>query len=130
MVGILREVVEYSIGKGRGKVKLIIAGGRKYTFTEDDIKFLDTLVQDITEVVSGGAKGADKCGELWAKGNDLPVKKFEAQWAMYGRSAGPRRNTQMANYADAVVLFDGGRGTTNMYETALKHGLEIYDRRK
>lgn len=111
-------------------MKTIIAGGRKYAFTDDDIDFLDTLVGEITEVVSGGAWGADANGECWAKFNDIPVKVFEAQWEKYGKSAGPRRNVEMANYADALVLFTGGKGSENMYKTALKHKLKIFDRRR
>lgn len=34
---------------------------------------------------------------------------------------------KMAEYAEAVVLFPGGKGTDNMYETAIKHNLVIYD---
>ena len=33
----------------------------------------------------------------------------------------------MAQYADAVVLFPGGRGTAHMRNAARSHGLKIYD---
>jgi hypothetical protein len=46
-------------------MKLIIAGGRDYKFTKSDLEKLDSI-EGITEVVSGGARGADKCGEIWA----------------------------------------------------------------
>jgi hypothetical protein len=107
-------------------MKLIIAGGRNYKFTEVDIEKLNSI-EGVTEVVSGGAKGADACGEIWAKFLQLPVKRFEAQWSMYGKSAGMRRNKQMANYADALAIFPGGKGTQNMFEEATKKGLMIYD---
>jgi hypothetical protein len=60
--------------------------------------------------------------------NRVPVKQFPADWNKYGKAAGPIRNAQMAKYADAVILFPGGRGTANMRKLAKEHGLEIlYD---
>src|SRR5690606_3144256 len=95
-------------------MKLIIAGGRDYRFTPNDIEQLNSL-KNITEVVSGGAKGADAEGEQWATEQGIPIKIFKADWKQYGRGAGPRRNQAMADYADAVVLFPGGKGTENMF---------------
>ena len=88
---------------------------------------LHRLVDDIVEVVSGGAAGADREGEKWAAGWGLPVKKFPADWKMHGKAAGPIRNREMAQYADAVALFPGGKGTADMFNEATKAGLMIYD---
>jgi len=107
-------------------MKLIIAGGRDYILNEHDIKKLNAI-PGVTEVVSGGATGADSCGEKWAVYRKLPVKIFHAEWGKHGRSAGPLRNKQMAEYADAVALFPGGKGTSNMYMNALKYKLRIFD---
>lgn len=107
-------------------MKLIIAGGRDYRFTPKDIEQLNSL-ENITEVVSGGAKGADAEGENWAREQNIPVKVFKADWKQYGRGAGPRRNQAMADYADAVALFPGGKGTENMFKEAQKASLNIYD---
>ncbi len=107
-------------------MKLIIAGGRDYRLTPNDIKKLNQL-KNITEVVSGGAQGADAEGEQWATEQDIPVKVFKADWKQYGRGAGPRRNQAMADYADAVALFAGGKGTENMFKQAQKASLIIYD---
>ena len=109
-------------------MKVIIAGGRQYQLTEEDWVYLGTL--PITEVVSGCARGADKGGEEWALYNDLPVKRFPADWNSYGKGAGFIRNRAMAKYANAVVLFPGGRGTANMFKEAEKVGIKIYDRRE
>lgn len=111
------------------KKKVIIAGGRDYQFTPRDIEFLDSLESKIAEVVSGDAAGADSEGEGWAEMRGIPVKLFPADWKKHGRAAGPLRNKQMAEYADAVVLFPGGRGTQSMYNEAAKRGLTIYDKR-
>lgn len=50
-----------------------------------------------------------------------------ADWDLYGKSAGFKRNVQMAEYADALVAFwDGASsGTKHMIETAQKMGLDV-----
>ena len=106
-------------------MKTIIAGGRNYCLTLNDILQLDTL--PISMVISGGAAGADHGGEQYARLNGLRLKVFEADWDGQGRAAGPIRNRQMAQYADAVVLYPGGRGTESMYREAVRAGIEIYD---
>lgn len=108
-------------------MKTIIAGGRDYQLTEDDWVFLGSL--SITEVVCGCARGADKGGELFGYHNDIPIKRFPADWDRYPRAAGHIRNRAMARYAEAVVLFPGGRGTANMFKEAIKTRIVIYDQR-
>ena len=110
-------------------METIIAGGRDYRFTEKDIAFLDSIAPQITEVVSGGAHGADSCGEAWAKSKGIPIKVFKADWIRHGKAAGPRRNSEMAAYADAAVLFSGGRGTADMATKAMNFSLTVYDMR-
>jgi len=109
-------------------MKLIIAGGRDYDLGEAQYAWLDEIHSSygVTEVVSGGAHGADAGGELWALKRGLPVKIFTAEWARYDRSAGPRRNQQMALYAEALALFPGGRGTANMRTVAAARKLLFF----
>jgi len=109
-------------------MKLIIAGGRNFKPSMADIEFLNTI-KGITEVVSGGAKGADKFGELWALEHKITIKQFHADWDKHGKCAGPIRNKEMADYADAVVLFPGGAGTRSMHIMAVNAKILIYDRR-
>lgn len=101
-------------------MKTIIAGGRdyhNYNFVET---MLNYFIKDhiITEVVSGGAKGADALGERYAKEYKIPLKVFPADWDKHGRSAGPIRNAQMGDYADQLVaVWDGkSKGTKNMID--------------
>lgn len=112
-------------------MKLIIAGGRDYKFEKEDVLYLIGIVEkyEVTEIVSGGAQGADKQGEVFAKMVQLPVRVFEADWEEFGKQAGPLRNQQMALYADAVILFPGGKGTDSMYKYAKENDLTIFDRR-
>lgn len=113
-------------------MKLIIAGGRNLHFGTHQFNQLDQLHAHglngaISEVVSGGASGADEGGEIWARRNCIPVKQFLSDWNAHGKAAGPIRNRQMAEYADAVALFTGGAGTASMRREAKRAGITIYD---
>jgi len=112
------------------EMKTIIAGGREYIPRVKDIKFLNSIKDQITEVVSGCQRGGDAFGEWWAEQNHIPVKKFPADWDLHHKSAGPIRNRQMAMYADAAVLLPGGPGTNNMFNQATELDLVVYDRRQ
>ncbi len=109
-------------------MKTIIAGGRNVT----DSLILESAIKElpwqISEVVSGGAKGVDVMGEEWAEKNGIPVKVFKADWKTYGRAAGPKRNEQMAEYAEALLaIWDGkSKGTANMIKNAEKNGLVVH----
>lgn len=109
-------------------MKVIIAGGRDYQMKPPEWDYLDGLnyMNKFTEVVSGGAKGADEWGEYWAKSRGIPVKRFPADWDKEGKRAGPIRNKKMAEYADAAILFPGGKGTANMLQHAKNQKLRIF----
>lgn len=92
-------------------MRTIIAGTRGMTDEYVMDTALAALDWTITEVVSGGAAGADRLGEAWASRNGIPVKRFPADWARYGKGAGPVRNREMARYAEALVAFWDGRST-------------------
>ncbi len=99
-------------------MKVIIAGSRH--MPESLYPLISAAVVasgfPITEVVSGRAKGADRLGERFAIEHNLPLKLFPANWNLHGKSAGPIRNSEMKNYADAAIVFiwDGSRGSANM----------------
>lgn len=82
----------------------------------------------ITEVVCGGAHGADHYGFVWASEQQLNTKIFSADWLLHGRSAGPIRNSAMADYADALILvWDGkSRGSADMLRKAKANGLRLF----
>lgn len=101
-------------------MKTIIAGSRSISDYNLIKRILNTVNKDIgiTTVVSGTANGVDKMGERWAVENHLPVEFFPADWDKYGKSAGPKRNIQMAENSDALVcIWDGSsKGSKHMYE--------------
>ncbi len=101
---------------------VIIAGSREITDTVLVLDIIDKIVLsgwEITGVISGCARGVDTCALMkpWA----CAVRKMPADWKPDGRldrSAGYRRNVEMANAADALVaIWDGkSRGTLHMIE--------------
>jgi hypothetical protein len=100
-------------------MKVIIAGSRKITDPAIVLKVIEDSGYNITEVVSGKAKGVDTIGEAYANINDIPVKSFPAEWEKYNKkTAGPIRNREMALYADAaIIIWDGiSTGTHNMIQ--------------
>ena len=109
-------------------MRVIIAGGRDYQLSNKDFTILDYFKSkvEVTEIVSGGCRGADYGGELWAQKNKIKVIKFPVDWNKYGKIAGLIRNAEMAVYADCLVLFPGGKGSTNMLEIAKEFNLDIY----
>lgn len=110
-------------------MKTIIAGSRDAQLSMSDLfSIIEKAGFPITEVVSGNSGNIDKLGEQWAKGVKLPITQFNAAWQAYGSSAGPRRNRQMADYAEALIaIWDGkSRGTLNMIKEATKRKLTVY----
>ena len=104
-------------------MKVIIAGSRNFTDYKKLCKICNHILQDQTdiEIVSGAYyKGADKLGEEYAKETGYKLTKFPADWKRFGRAAGPLRNEQMANYADALIAFWDGKskGTKHMIDLA------------
>lgn len=109
-------------------MKVIIAGGRDVTdyFAVKAAYIKSGFIAE--EIVSGGARGVDYLGEVFAKNAGIPVKRFPADWNKYGKRAGPLRNLEMAEYADALIaVWDGeSKGTANMIMQAEQHGLKVF----
>ena len=108
-------------------MKLIVAGGRNFNDYEKLKSTLDNMVfnfGEVTEIVSGNAKGADKLGERYAKENNIPIKRFIPDWEGLGKKAGFVRNRQMGDYAKEhkgmlVAFWDGeSKGTKGMIDYA------------
>ena len=79
------------------------------------------------EILSGAYKGADLLGERYAAERNYPIKQFPANWSRYGKSAGYKRNNEMALYADVLIAFWNGKskGTKHMIELATQASLKV-----
>lgn len=130
-------------------MKLIIAGSRRVGLVPSQANpdllvqgRLDDLIdqvlsaarwtEKVTEVISGGAAGVDRAGELWAQAKRIPIRQFLPDWNGYaGKRAGLVRNVRMADYAypDGALLaiWDGrSKGTKHMIEQAQQRGLKVF----
>lgn len=120
--------------------KVIIAGSREmrdYNFLEEKCDEILSNVKDEIEIVSGGQAstdsktgetfGADYFGEIYAGKRGYKVKQFPADWPNLGLKAGPKRNSNMAEYADALIVFPkkSSKGSFDMLNKARKKGLLI-----
>ena len=110
-------------------MKVIIAGGRDFNDYDLLCRKADYYLsrQSEIEIVSGTAKGADKLGERYAEERQYPIKRFPADWSMWGKRAGYIRNTDMAEYADALIAFWDGksRGSKHMINIATEQNLLV-----
>ena len=109
-------------------MKTIVAGSRHYDNLAAIASILDRCPWKITEVVSGECRGVDKIGAEWATSNSIPVQPFPYKSEL-GRAGGPVRNQEMAEYADAAIVFwngdTKGSGSHNMIQLALAHELHL-----
>lgn len=111
-------------------MKTIVAGSR--TISSPQIVALAIEASGwqgkITEVVCGMASGVDTSGMIWASEHGIDTMLFPADWRTFKKSAGPRRNLQMAEYADALLLvWDGeSKGSWDMLRVAERKGLELF----
>jgi hypothetical protein len=97
-------------------MKLIIAGSHSF---RDYQLLCQTLAPErtrITLVITGGARGAEQLGYRWAWKHAVKHQLFRADWERFGKSAGVRRNHQMAQASDMLLAFWDGRsaGTRHM----------------
>ena len=109
--------------------KVIIAGSRGFS----NYKLLKEKCNEYLRekrkkyniiIISGGACGADTLGEKYAQDEGFSLEVFPANWNKFGKSAGFRRNEQMAEVADALIAFWDGKSH------GTKHMIEIMENKK
>jgi len=109
-------------------MRTIVAGSR----TINDYSIVKEAIEnsgfDVSKVISGSSEGVDKLAEQWATDNGVEIERHPADWDKWGRSAGPMRNKEMADCADAcIIVWDkSSKGTKNMLMQAIKNGLKLY----
>lgn len=122
-----REIIEML-----DQYRVIVAGGREFNdyellMSKCDYYLQNKLKEGRVVIVSGHATGADSLGERYAQERGLECEQYPADWKTHGRAAGPIRNAQMAEVADALIAFWNGqsRGTANMINLAKSKGLKV-----
>lgn len=118
------------------RLRIIFCGDRKWNTRAEIFSTMTTMKMNLGDftVVEGEALGADALSRSVAELNcDLPVDPFPANWDLYGKAAGPIRNTQMLRErggADGVVAFhrniEQSKGTANMVQQARKAAIPVW----
>lgn len=104
-------------------MRLAIIGGRDF----DDYGKLAVTIHNhfylvqITEIVSGGAKGVDSLAKKYARQYlNIKYTEYPAEWGKYGKSAGFRHNQTIVDNCDMILAFWDGmsRGAVDTIEKA------------
>lgn len=116
-------------------MRVLITGSRDWP-DEDivgdaiiDLKNWYSFDWDDVVIVHGHCPtGADHYADIKAGRYGLLVERHPANWARYGKGAGPKRNSEMVDKgADIVIAFmmEGSRGTKDCVEKAKEAGLPV-----
>ena len=105
--------------------KIAIIGSRDF----ENYALLKTTLESFspTQIISGGAKGADALAERYAAEHDIELIVYKADWKQFGRGAGVIRNRQIVDHCDQVIAFWDGksRGTKSSIDYAKKLGKPV-----
>ena len=104
-------------------MKLLIAGSRDIT----DFDLSPYISSDVGTVISGGAGGIDSLAEQYADLHRLSKYILRPRYDLYGRAAPLKRNRQMVDMADYVlVIWDGrSKGTKYTLDYAKKANKQV-----
>lgn len=104
-------------------MKCAVIGSRGLTVDHLD----EYLPNEVTEIVSGGARGIDTCAADYANTHKIKLTEFLPNYHRYGRKAPLVRNLQIIAYADCVLAFWDGqsRGTKFVIEQCKKQHKKI-----
>lgn len=110
-------------------MRVLVTGGRTFKDREwlhAGLDLLNQLSGGITEIIEGGATGADNRAQEWAYRREIRCTTCPAQWEKHGKSAGYIRNKEMADLRpDIVLATPGGKGTENMVKVAKAAGIKV-----
>lgn len=103
-------------------MKLAVVGSRGLTA---DLSRL--ISPDVTEIISGGARGIDECAAQFARDRGLRLTEFRPDYPRYGRGAPLKRNVTIIEAADAVLAIWDGKspGTRHSINLARTMGKSV-----
>lgn len=104
-------------------MKLLIIGSR----TIDDIDISPYIPQNVSLIISGGASGVDTLAEKYADKHKISKLIMYPQYNLYKRGAPLKRNEEMIEVADEVLVFWDGKskGTKYSIDFATKQGKSV-----
>ena len=108
-------------------MKVLVCGSRSWDNIHT-IRMRILSLPDNTEIIHGGASGADRTAACLAEDFGFTVREFKADWDGEGKSAGFKRNLRMLDESpDLVIAFWDGRsrGTRHTITEARKRGIPV-----
>jgi len=92
-------------------MKLGVVGSRKNISKENVYLILDNFKDrmEIEMIISGGAQGTDSFAASWASENKIKLLVYFPDWNSFGKSAGARRNQQIVDTSDEIIIFWDGK---------------------
>jgi hypothetical protein len=117
-------------------VRVLVTGGRTFNDRPWLWAGLDLLHSKapITEIIEGGATGADCRAAEWGHARGVKVTEVRAEWEKHSvnlkhgqkNPAGLIRNNEMVKLRpDVVLATPGGAGTAHMVAASKKAGLRV-----
>ncbi len=76
------------------------------------------LPPNVTELISGGARGIDRCAKDYALAHQLPFFEILPDYRRYGKAAPLKRNLKIIACADYVLAFWDGTSHGTAYVIA------------
>jgi len=101
-------------------MNLAIVGSRNFKNMELMSEHIHALQP--TNIISGGAKGADTLAKQYAQEHGINIIEHKPDWKQFGRGAGIIRNKTIVESAEHVLAFWDGKslGTKNSIHYAKK----------
>lgn len=105
-------------------MKLAVIGSRNLSL--DLGQFMERVGQ-VDLMISGGARGIDRCAEKYAWENGIPMRIIKPDYESFGRAAPLIRDRQIVAEADLVLaIWDGtSRGTSYTVRYARKLNKQV-----
>ena len=104
-----------------------IVGTRTFNNFELFENYINNFISEkdytINNIISGGAYGADKLAEIYAKKYGYKMIIHYPEWDKYGKSAGYIRNKLIINDSDIIIAFwdNKSKGTKLSIDLAKKY---------
>ena len=100
-------------------MKLLIAGSRSIK----DFDISPYIPADTDTIICGGADGIDALAEKYADTHHISKYVIRPRYELYGRAAPIRRNEEMVDMADAVLIIWNGisKGTQHTIKYSKKN---------
>ena len=78
-------------------------------------------IDKISKIITGGARGIDKCAEKFARENKIPLEIIRPNYETYGVRAPAIRNRKIVDLCDSLIAFWDGvsRGTKMTIDFAI-----------